>query len=45
MQMSFVQIFWIALIVISVASIIKIFKKNEFSVGNFIRIEDVEDDE
>jgi hypothetical protein len=45
MQISFVQIFWIILIVISIASIIKIFKQKEFSVGNFIRVEDVEDDE
>jgi|TARA_B100001059_G_C17586138_1_gene452323 hypothetical protein len=45
MQISFVQIFWIILIVISIASIIKIFKQKEFSIGNFIRVEDVEDDE
>jgi hypothetical protein len=45
MQISFVQVFWIILIVISIASIIKIFKKKEFSIGNFIRVEDVEDDE
>ena len=45
MQISFVQIFWIILIVISIASIIKIFKQKEFSIGNFIRVEDVEEDE
>ncbi|MFL3051751.1 MAG: hypothetical protein ACJZ15_00995 [Candidatus Neomarinimicrobiota bacterium] len=45
MQISFVQIFWIVLIVISVASIIKIFKQKEFTFGDFIRVEDVEDDE
>ena len=45
MQISFVQIFWIILIIISIASIIKIFKQKEFSIGNFIRVEDVEDDE
>ena len=45
MHISFVQIFWIILIVISIASIIKIFKQKEFSIGNFIRVEDVEDDE
>tara|TARA_B100001996_G_scaffold353614_1_gene315095 strand:+ start:8002 stop:8139 length:138 start_codon:yes stop_codon:yes gene_type:complete len=45
MQISFVQIFWIVLIVISLASIVKIFKQKEFSVGSFIRVEDVEDDE
>jgi hypothetical protein len=45
MQISFVQIFWIILIVISIASIIKILKQKEFSIGNFIRVEDVEDDE
>ena len=45
MQISFVQIFWIILIVISIASIIKIFKQKEFSIGNFIRVEDVEDGE
>tara|TARA_B100000575_G_scaffold67877_1_gene52441 strand:- start:4 stop:141 length:138 start_codon:yes stop_codon:yes gene_type:complete len=45
MQISFVQIFWIVLIVISIASIIKIFRQREFSFGNFIRVEDVEDDE
>ena len=45
MQISFVQIFWIVLIVISIVSIIKIFKQKEFSVGNFIRVEDIEDEE
>ena len=45
MSLTFVQIFWIILIVISIASIIKIFKQKEFSIGNFIRVEDVEDDE
>tara|TARA_Y100000817_G_scaffold62108_1_gene46583 strand:- start:523 stop:660 length:138 start_codon:yes stop_codon:yes gene_type:complete len=45
MQISFVQIFWIVLIIISIASIVKIFKQKEFSVGNFIRVEDVDDDE
>ena len=45
MQISFVLIFWIILIAISIASIIKIFKQKEFSIGNFIRVEDVEDDE
>jgi|TARA_B100001094_G_scaffold124953_1_gene120860 hypothetical protein len=45
MQISFVQIFWIILIAISIASIIKILKQKEFSIGNFIRVEDVEDDE
>ena len=33
MQISFVQIFWIVLIIISIASIVKIFKQKEFSVG------------
>ena len=45
MQISFVQIFWIILIAISIASIIKIFKQKEFSLGKFIRVEDIEDDE
>ena len=45
MQISFVQIFWIILIAISIASIIKIFKQKEFTIGNFIRVENVEDDE
>jgi|TARA_B100001758_G_C18326978_1_gene566544 hypothetical protein len=45
MQISFVQIFWIVLIVLSLASILKIIKQKEFSVGNFIRVEDVDDDE
>tara|TARA_B100001142_G_C14308633_1_gene645781 strand:- start:1780 stop:1917 length:138 start_codon:yes stop_codon:yes gene_type:complete len=45
MQISFVQIFWIVLIVLSLASILKIIKQKEFSIGNFIRVEDVDDDE
>lgn len=45
MQISFVQVFWIILIAIAIASIIKIFKQKEFSIGNFIRVEDVEDEE
>ena len=45
MQISFVQIFWIVLIVLSLASILKIIKQKESSIGNFIRVEDVDDDE
>ncbi len=45
MQISFVQIFWIILLAISIASIIKIFRQKRWTFGNFIRVEDVEEDE
>ena len=44
MQISFVQIFWIILLAISIASIIKIFRQKDWSLGNFIRVEDVDEE-
>tara|TARA_Y100000817_G_scaffold211394_1_gene165957 strand:- start:747 stop:884 length:138 start_codon:yes stop_codon:yes gene_type:complete len=45
MQISFVQIFWIILLAISIASIIKIFRQKDWSLGNFIRVEDVDEED
>ena len=45
MQLSFVQIFWIVIIAISIASIVKIFQQKGWNIGNFIRVEDVDDNE
>ena len=42
--MTFVKIFWIVLLVISISSIIKIFKEKGWTIKNFIRIEDVDDE-
>tara|TARA_B100001996_G_scaffold196738_1_gene150717 strand:- start:127 stop:267 length:141 start_codon:yes stop_codon:yes gene_type:complete len=45
MSFSFIQIFWIVLILISIASLKKIFRQKGWTFGNFIRVEDVEEDE
>jgi len=45
MSFSFIQIFWIILILISIASLKKIFRQKGWTFGNFIRVEDVEEDE
>jgi len=44
MQFSFVQIFWIILLAISIASIVKIFRQKNWTLGNFIRVEDVDEE-
>lgn len=41
MSLTFVQIFWIVLIVIALISIKRIIIQNGFKLKNFIRIEDV----
>tara|TARA_B100001250_G_scaffold40410_2_gene32091 strand:+ start:6617 stop:6757 length:141 start_codon:yes stop_codon:yes gene_type:complete len=45
MSFSFIQIFWIVLILISIASLKKILRQKGWTFGNFIRVEDVEEDE
>ena len=45
MSFSFIQIFWIILILISIASLKKILRQKGWTFGNFIRVEDVEEDE
>jgi hypothetical protein len=45
MYFSAIQIFWIILLVISVSSIIRIFREKGWSIKNFIRIENVDDEE
>ena len=42
--MTFVKVFWIVLLVISISSIIKIFKEKGWTIKKFIRIEDVDDE-
>ena len=42
--MTFVKVFWIVLLVISISSIIKIFIEKGWTIKNFIRIEDVDDE-
>ena len=44
MNLTFVQIFWIILIVISLMSIKRIIKEKGFKLKNFIRVEDIEED-
>ncbi len=41
MSLTFVQIFWIILIVIALISIKRIIIQNGFKLKNFIRVEDV----
>lgn len=41
MSLTFVQIFWIVLIVIALISIKRIIIQNGFKLKNFIRVEDV----
>ena len=43
MNLTFVQIFWIILIIISLISIKRIFIEKGFKLKNFIRVEDIED--
>ncbi|SVA99308.1 uncharacterized protein METZ01_LOCUS152162, partial [marine metagenome] len=42
---SAIQIFWIILLVISISSIVRIFREKGWSLKSFIRIEDVDDEE
>ena len=44
MSFSFIQIFWIILILISIASLKKIFRQKGWTFGNFIRVEDIDDE-
>ena len=44
MNFTFVQIFWILLIVIALVSIKRIFTQKGWTFKNFIRVEDVDDD-
>lgn len=44
MHLTFVQIFWIILIIISLMSIKRIINEKGFKLKNFIRVEDIEED-
>jgi len=44
MNFTFVQIFWIILIIIAIASIRRIAAQKGWTLKNFIRVEDVDDD-
>mgnify|MGYP006101490489 CR=1 FL=1 len=44
MNLTFIQIFWIVLIIISMMSIRKIIIQKGWTLKNFIRVEDVEED-
>ena len=44
MFFSFIRIFWIVLILISIASLVKIFRQKGWTLGNFIRVEDIDDE-
>ena len=44
MRFTFVQIFWIILIVIGLISIKRIIAQKGWSLKDFIRVEDVDDD-
>tara|TARA_B100001750_G_C15514532_1_gene606022 strand:- start:1568 stop:1789 length:222 start_codon:yes stop_codon:yes gene_type:complete len=44
MRFTFVQIFWIILIVIALVSIKRIVSKKGWTLKNFIRVEEVDDD-
>jgi hypothetical protein len=44
MNLTFVQIFWIILIIISLMSIKRIINEKGFKLKNFIRVEDIEED-
>ena len=44
MNLSFVQIFWIVLIIISIISIRRIVIQKGWTLKNFIRVEDIEKD-
>lgn len=44
MRFTFVQVFWIVLIVISLISLKRIIAQKGWSLKNFIRVEDVDDE-
>ena len=44
MNLTFVQIFWIILIIVSLMSIKRIINEKGFKLKNFIRVEDIEED-
>ena len=44
MNLTFVQIFWIILIIISLMSIKRIINEKGFKLKIFIRVEDIEED-
>jgi hypothetical protein len=44
MNFSFVQIFWIVLFIIAIASIRRIATQKGWTIKNFIRVEDVDDE-
>ncbi|MBC8345760.1 MAG: hypothetical protein ISR89_06085 [Candidatus Marinimicrobia bacterium] len=44
MNFTFVQIFWIILIIIALLSVKRIFAEKGWTFKNFIRVEDVEDE-
>jgi len=45
MNFSIEQIFWVILIMISLVSILRIIRKKGWKLNNFIRIEDVKDED
>ena len=45
MDLTFVQIFWIILIIIALISIRRIIIERGFKLKNFIRVEDINDSE
>jgi len=45
MNLSIVQIFWVVLIIISLVSILRKIRKKGWKLNNFIRIEDVKDED
>jgi hypothetical protein len=45
MNLSIEQIFWVVLIIISLVSILRIIRKKGWKLNNFIRIEDVKDED
>jgi hypothetical protein len=45
MNLTFVQIFWIILIIISIISIRRIVIQKGWTLKNFIRVEDIEEED
>jgi len=45
MNLSIEQIFWVVLIIISLVSILRIIRQKGWKLNNFIRIEDVKDED
>jgi len=45
MNFSIEQIFWVVLIIISLVSILRIIRQKGWKLNNFIRIEDVKDED